>query len=231
MNFVIFDLETTGLSPKTEQIIEIAAKKVNEQGEELGLFHKFVSLYKVNQISDFIMNLTNITHEMLDEKGEDIIDVLNEFEDFCEGCVLVAQNAKFDMSFLMHHYLTQEDRAFSPLCLDTIDLAKHVKPGMDSYKLAKLVEYFDVDYDSNAHHRADYDVKITTDVFLKQLEAIHFKGDINELLEVISFSLMTEKQESFLNALMGQNNHFVTGGHVFSKNTASFHIDFYLNNK
>ncbi len=228
MNFVIFDLETTGLSPKEEQIIEIAAKKIDINGEELGVFHKFVSLYKVDSISDFISNLTNITNEMLIEKGEDITFVIEQFNDFCKDSVLVAQNAKFDMSFLMTYHLEELNVSYSPLCIDTINLAKNLRPNMESYKLAKLVEYFNVNYDPNAHHRADYDVDITTEVLINQLKEFNFSGDINELLKISNFVNITDKQSNFLDSLMGKNNHYITSGHIFSKQTASFHIDHYL---
>lgn len=229
MNFVIFDLETTGLSPKTEQIIEIAAKKVDHLGNELGLFHKFVTLYKTDEVSEFITGLTNITNEMLNEEGEDIVSVMAEFEQFTSDSILVAQNAKFDMSFLMSYYLTELNTCYSPLCVDTIAIAKTIFPGRESYKLARLVEYFAVTYDPNAHHRADYDVDITTEVFLKQLKMLNYNGSVEHLLEFASFLAMTDKQASFLSSLMGKNNHFIKEGHVFSKQTASFHIDHYLN--
>ncbi len=229
MEFVIFDLETTGLSPKTEQIIEIAAKKVDHHGNELGLFHKFVSLYKVDEVSSFITGLTNITNQMLIDEGEDIVSVMEEFNEFIEDCVLIAQNSKFDMSFLMQHFLCDQDTCYTPLCFDTIAIAKYIKPGMKSYKLSLLVEYFNVDYDQDAHHRADYDVEITTQVFLNMLKEINFDGDLKQLLEITNFSLVTSKQESFLSSLMGKNNHYMMSGHIFSKQSASYHIDYYLN--
>lgn len=230
-SFVIFDLETTGLTPKDNQIIEIAAKKIDFLGNELGTFHKFVELYKVEYISEFITNLTTITDEYLINNGEEISYVMESFGDFIHDSILVAQNQKFDMSFLMEYYLEKENIAFSPCVIDTIDLAKKVFPNKNSYKLASLVEYCGVDYDSMAHHQADYDVLITTKVLMFLLKSLNFNGDIEKLLIDANFKKASDKQMPFLTSLMGKSNHHVEKNHVFSISSASFHIDYYLNKK
>ncbi|MGL5020760.1 MAG: 3'-5' exonuclease, partial [Mycoplasmatales bacterium] len=108
-NYVIFDLETTGLDPKKEQIIEIAGQKINAKGETIGLFHKFISLYKVDTVSNFITNLTQIDDELLLKEGEDVKEVMAQFKDFIDDSILVAQNSNFDMGFLVDYYLVQNN--------------------------------------------------------------------------------------------------------------------------
>ena len=232
-NYVIFDLETTGLDPKKEQIIEIAGQKINAKGETIGLFHKFISLYKVDTVSEFITNLTQIDDALLLKEGEDVKEVMAQFKDFIDDSILVAQNSNFDMGFLVDYYLVQNNQVFARLCFDTINLAKHLVPNASSYKLSELVKIFGVAYDADAHHRADYDVQITTEVFKNEMSVLYGQGitTLANLLEVEKYAHYSEKQESFLNTLMGQNNHHLHLYDMFNTKLASLHIDYYLNKK
>lgn len=232
LKFVVFDLETTGLKASEEQIIEIAAKKVDARGNEYGTFHKFVNLYKKERIDPFIVNLTNITEALLDEEGEDIDEVMDEFLQFIDDSILVAQNAKFDMGFLIQYYLKDNHHVFSRICLDTINLAKSLKPGMESYKLSVLTGMFGVDYDTNSHHRADYDVEITTNVLLAQLGMLDNIDTLEGLLEVETYRFWSEKQESFLTKLLNENGkNNLHKFDCFSVATASEHIGYFLDKK
>lgn len=227
IEFVVFDLETTGLKASDEQIIEIAASKI-KSGIEIEKFHKFIKLYKQDSLEPFTVKLTNITDALLEERGENISDVMAEFNEFIDGCVLVAQNAKFDMSFLIDYSLKENNAVFSPYHLDTIKIAKYLRPEEKSYKLSVLTEMFGVEYDADAHHRADYDVEITTKVFLKQLQELKVSL-LMDLLKLEGYRPMSEKQESFLNSLISKNHFHVDEDTKFTINTASAHIDFFLN--
>ncbi len=227
--FVIFDLETTGLSPIDDQIIEIAAQKVDCSGKTLEKFHRFVKLYKKSELDPFIVNLTSITDALLEEKGEDIDEVMDEFFEFSDGCILVAQNAKFDLGFLINYYLTVKKTVYGPLYVDTINLAKVIYPERKSYKLSVLTEMFGVEYAQDSHHRADYDVEITTEVFVKELAELKCNY-IYELINYDNQRKMSEKQNNFLNSLCDQHNiHRDTEAHL-NVMTASMHIDFLLKN-
>ncbi len=226
LEFIIFDLETTGLKPETEQIIEIAASKV-KNGAIVERFHRFIKLYRKDRLEPFIVELTSITEGLLEQKGERVDNVMDEFLEFIDGAVLVAQNAKFDIGFLVNYYLNQNHQIFSPFYLDTINLAKKLRPGQASYKLALLTKMFEVDYDENAHHRADYDVEITTKVFLKQLEELEVAG-LKELLQYNFYRPMSEKQENFLSSLIEKNQYHVPENTNFNIQTASMHIDYFL---
>jgi DNA polymerase-3 subunit alpha (Gram-positive type) len=232
-NYVIFDLETTGLDPKNEQIIEIAGRKINAKGETIDLFHKFVNLYKVETVSEFIQNLTHIDDSLLEKEGHDIQEVMGQFLDFIDDSILVAQNAKFDMSFLMQYYLHERNMVFTRLCLDTINLAKKLVPDRKSYKLSELVKIFGVKYDADAHHRADYDVEITTEVFKNQMSVLYGQGIVTlaQLLEIDRFTAYSEKQQSFLDNLMGKSGHHMHHYDFYTAKTASTHIEYYLNKK
>ncbi len=226
IEFVIFDLETTGLKPETEQIIEIAACKV-KNGQIIDSFHRFVNLYRKDRLEPFIVDLTSITEGLLEQKGERVDNVMDDFLEFIDGTVLVAQNAKFDLGFLVNYYLNQNHQIFSPFYIDTINLAKSLRPEQTSYKLSLLTEMFGVEYDANAHHRADYDVEITTKVFLKQLELLNVT-ELKELLKYNFYRPMSEKQENFLSSLITKNQYHVPENTNFNIQTASMHIDYFL---
>lgn len=224
-NYVIFDLETTGLSPKTEQIIEIAGLKINSKGQTIEHFHKFIKLYKVEEVPVFIQNLTNINEELLIEKGLDVEDVMQDFLEFIDDSILVAQNSKFDMSFLREFYFTNFKMFFNRANIDTINLAKKLRPDESSYKLSELVKYFDVEYDTDSHHRADYDVKITTEIFIKQINELNITS-MNELLNANNFVKMSEKQKDYIMILMGKHNLSSHKLDLVSKSDASAVIDY-----
>jgi DNA polymerase III subunit epsilon len=93
--YVVVDFETTGLDHNTAQITEIGAVKLNENFEEVGVFHTFVNLKEGNELSKF----TKITQEMVDSGmlEEQAVSLLNSFID---ESIVVAQWAPFDLSFL-----------------------------------------------------------------------------------------------------------------------------------
>ena len=95
-DFVVFDIETTGFSPVSNTIIEIGAVKVSG-GEIVDRFSTFVNPHV--PIPFEIQKLTGITDDMVME-AQSIEDILPQFLEFCEGCVMVAHNANFDASFI-----------------------------------------------------------------------------------------------------------------------------------
>lgn len=227
VNYVVFDIETTGLDPEKEQIIEIGAVKVNATGEELDHFHKFIQLYKRDSLPPFIVDLTTITDQELEEKGEVLDDVMSEFLNFIADGVLVAQNAKFDMSFLEYYYL-RYGTYIDNLVIDTMDIAKYLYPEKDKYRLSSLVEYFDVDYDSDAHHRADYDAKITAKVLVKELDLLRREVAYNSIegyQAILRLEEATLKQKRFLFSLLEKNNISILQKTYLSKSSASCKID------
>ncbi|MBQ9518581.1 MAG: PHP domain-containing protein, partial [Firmicutes bacterium] len=94
--FVVFDIETTGLSQNADKIIEIGAVKI-ENGVITDRFSSFINPHQL--LEPKIIKLTNINDEMLAEARDDI-EVIPEFLDFIEGSVLVAHNAPFDTGFM-----------------------------------------------------------------------------------------------------------------------------------
>lgn len=96
--FVVLDLETTGLSPDRDEIIEIGAIRFNRDSDHHRGFQAFV--IPENGIPKHITEITGITPQMINDKGENLHDVLAEFVEFIGDLHLVTFNAAFDMGFL-----------------------------------------------------------------------------------------------------------------------------------
>ncbi len=227
LSYVVFDIETTGFDPVFDQIIEIGAVKVDGSGKVVDKFQRFVSLYKKEELPPKIIELTHITEDMLISDGKEIDYVMQEFIEFFDDSVLVAQNTKFDMSFIDMYYLRNKNKFLPNITLDTIDLAKHLYPDKSTYKLAKLIEYFDVDYDSEAHHRADYDALITSKIFVKGMSKLVVekqKNTFNDYLDVFKIEEATLNQKKFLHSLLIKNDIVLENKIYLSKFNASRQI-------
>lgn len=158
--FVVFDLETTGLEPNKDEIIEIGACKV-EHGRISETFASFVKPSK--HISREITKLTGIDDDMVKDAPA-INYVLPDFYKFCAGATIVAHNIAFDMSFIYNAAKKLSYNFDHPL-MDTLEMAKNKLPGLRNYKLGTIVERLNVVLD-NAH-RAINDATATAKVFIK----------------------------------------------------------------
>ena len=161
--FVVFDLETTGLNEKQEQIIEIGAARIKDF-KIVEKFQSFVNPHK--KIPEKIVTLTGITNEMVDNAPE-IQDVLKEFKEFCKDTVLVAHNASFDMKFLCEHG-ERYNIVFDNPAVDTLMVARYHLRDLDHHRLDDLTEYFNISLEN--HHRADDDAYATAEILLKLIE-------------------------------------------------------------
>ncbi|GIO66864.1 PolC-type DNA polymerase III [Paenibacillus sp. FSL M7-1455] len=146
--YVVFDIETTGLSITNSKITELAAVKMHE-GKEIGRYATFVNPHE--KIPYHIQQLTNITDEMVKD-APDLEPVLKEFVEFVGDAVLVAHNARFDVGFIQ---ASLKEYGMPPLdnpALDTLELARLLHPGMKNHRLNTLADKYKVLLES--HHRA-----------------------------------------------------------------------------
>jgi DNA polymerase-3 subunit alpha (Gram-positive type) len=146
--YVVFDIETTGLSVSASKIIEIAAVKM-QGGKELDRFSSFVNPHE--PIPPHIQQLTNITDDMVKD-APDLEPVLKSFLGFIGDAVLVAHNARFDIGFIQEACKRLGYEAVSNPVLDTVELARYLHPGMKNHRLNTLAEYYKVPLEN--HHRA-----------------------------------------------------------------------------
>ncbi|MBO5955095.1 MAG: 3'-5' exoribonuclease [Clostridia bacterium] len=162
--YVVFDVETTGLDPLKEEIIEIGACKiVNGRIDEV--FSTFVKPSK--NIPKEITTLTGIDDSMV-EDAPTINYVMPDFYKFCDGATIVAQNTAFDMSFI-HNISKKLSYNFNHPTMDTMVMAREKLPGLKNYKLGTIVEKLGIVLD-NAH-RAIHDATATAKAFIKMMNA------------------------------------------------------------
>ena len=163
-NYVLVDIETTGLSPQKDDIIEIGAMKI-ENNQVVDTFNTLIKIDK--KVPSYITKLTGITTEMLETNGKDAEEVLREFKEFAGDNIIVGHNVNFDINFI---YDKCEKYLNCPLPNDFIDTMKIAKRLVDTpnYKLGTLAEHFCVDY--NGAHRGLKDVEITYEVYNKLKE-------------------------------------------------------------
>nr|WP_300004579.1 PolC-type DNA polymerase III [Tissierella sp.] len=177
--FVVFDIETTGLSAINDSITEIGAIKVKD-GEVIDTFSQLVNPER--GIPEFITKLTGITDEMVADKPN-IEKIIPSFHEFIDGSVLIAHNASFDVGFIREN-LKRVDLELSNPILDTLELSRAVFPDLKNHKLNTLSKYLDIQLDN--HHRAVDDAKATKDIFLKIMDLLKEKevtelNDLNHL--------------------------------------------------
>jgi DNA polymerase-3 subunit alpha (Gram-positive type) len=174
--YVVFDIETTGFSAENDQIIEIGAVKV-EGGAVTDRFSAFVNPH--TPIPFEIEKLTGITDDMVLHEP-DIAKVLPEFLKFCEGAVMVAHNADFDMSFIRKN----SERQGLPCAftvVDTVSLARVLLPNLNRFKLDTVAKALNVSLKN--HHRAVDDAGCTAEIFVKFAEMLK-ERDVRDLTAV-----------------------------------------------
>lgn len=176
--YIIFDLETTGLSSATERIIEIGAVKV-ENGEILESFDLFVDPEKA--ITPEITWLTSITNEMVAGAPKEA-EALEQFFRFCDGCdILVAHNADFDMGFL-RAAIRRCGREEDPVQIDTLVMARAMYPELKKHKLDTIAERLGVT--QKHHHRADDDARVLAEIFLKMVQKLVEDAGITKVMDI-----------------------------------------------
>ncbi len=173
-NYTVIDIETTGLDPAYDEIIEIGALKVNK-----GIIvDKFESLVKPNgfyyyddndneifaYVDDFITELTGITNDML-ETAPTIKNILPTFIDFIQDDILIGHNINFDINFLYDVSLNQLNLKLQNDFVDLMRLARKIYPKFKNHKLKTIAKNLDIN--SKNDHRALADCNITHECFLK----------------------------------------------------------------
>lgn len=163
MNYAIVDIETTGGSPKSSKITEIAIYK--HDGEKI--IDEFVTLINPEAtIPPFIVQLTGISDEMVRESPK-FYEIAKQIVEFTEGCIFVAHNVGFDYGIIRNEFKTLGfDYRRPHLC--TVRASRYVIPGKDSYSLGKLTRSLGIEL--VGRHRAGGDAHATALLFTLLME-------------------------------------------------------------
>ena len=155
-SYVCFDLETTGLDPLYNEIIEIGALKVRD-GKVAERFMEFI--HPQEEISPMITNLTGITNEMV-ANARPADTVISDFLEFCEDDVLKSGASNLGLTF-------------EKFGIDTFKIAQRTLKSLPSKSLSSLCEYYQIE--NKAAHRAYYDALATAKLY--QTLAHYFENE------------------------------------------------------
>lgn len=201
-SFVAVDIETTGLNPSQERIIEIGAVKVRN-GEIVDTFDVLINPER--SLSSFITELTGITDEMLKD-APDIHTALEQFLVFAGEEVLLGHHISFDYSFLKKNIINMGGQ-FERYGIDTLKIAREFLPNLEKRSLTSLCAYYGI---HNAHaHRACDDAMATTELYFRLKEDFYGKEESSDKLflptqlrfQVKKDSPITAAQIRYLRAL------------------------------
>jgi len=167
--YCVLDLETTGLSFRTEKITEIGIMKI-KNGEVIDSFETFVNPEK--PIPYEVVEVTKITDDMVKD-APTIKEIFPKVLEFIGDSVLVAHNADFDIGFLKYN-AAQLGHKFDYTYIDTLRLAKDLFPDYKKYKLGIIAENLGIKVE--VAHRALDDVDTTVKVFKIMLNMLKEKG-------------------------------------------------------
>ncbi|MBE7044181.1 MAG: PolC-type DNA polymerase III [Ruminococcaceae bacterium] len=219
-SFVVFDIETTGLSNTKNNITEIGAVKV-EQGEITERWSTFVN--PCEPIPANIVELTGITDEMVADAPK-IEEILGDFLEFCKGCVLVAHNARFDVGFIQKA-ADKHGFVFENSYLDTLQLARCLYPEFPNHKLDTLSKHLKILLEN--HHRAVDDAKATADIFVKMLEELKSREQtgLAELNTVYDMAEASKKGKAYHIILLAKNE---TGVRNIYEMVSASHLKYFF---
>ena len=168
-DFVSIDLETTGLLPKEDRIIEIAAIRFRD-GKETAVYHTYLNPGR--ELPERITELTGITPQML-KNAPCFQDVCKDVLDFIGDDVLMAHHISFDFAFLKRAVLNSmstkwaKANAFEKKGIDTLKIARAFLPELESRSLGALCKYYQIPIDA---HKAEEDARATAFLYEKLWE-------------------------------------------------------------
>lgn len=156
-NYVVMDIETTGLDPKKEKIIELGAARIRE-GKVVDTFSTFVNPGR--SLSDRIVELTGITDADLDNAPY-IEEIIEDFTKFVGEDVLLGHNIIFDYSFVKKAAINNK-LTFEKPGLDTLRIARRFLADLESRNLGFLCAHYNIELEA---HRALNDALATHELY------------------------------------------------------------------
>lgn len=160
--FIVLDFETTGLKPEAHQIIEVGAIRVNRDSSEHESYQSLIKLQPGTRLSAKITEITGLTRDELEAKGESLADVLPELKEFIGDLSIVAYNADFDRGFLKAAARSHGIR-FQNRWVCALEMAKLAWPNLKSHSLKAVSEVGGIS--TKGHHRALKDCQLALNVY------------------------------------------------------------------
>lgn len=195
-SFIAVDIETTGLNPATDSIIEIGAVKI-VKGKTVSEYSQLI--HQDHRLPLRIIELTGIDDSMV-AKAKEAGEVLGEFLNYVGEDILLGHNLIFDYSFLKQYYAATK-LPFEKRGIDTLKIARSVHPELESRKLSHLCEYYGIENPSG--HRAFYDAWAAKELYFKMAEQFFHQRERIFSSEPLFYKAkkeygITKKQKNYL---------------------------------
>ncbi len=180
-NFVVVDVETTGMSPVDDRMTEIAMMKVRNGV----LVEEYSTLINpLMSISHFITDLTGIDNLMVRD-APTAREIMPEVAEFLEDSVFVAHNAAFDWGFVSHSAMRERSIELENPRLCTVKLSRRILPNLQSKSLGPVAEFLDVRIPQR--HRASGDAYATSLILIKFISFLKKKFALQTVEEILRF--------------------------------------------
>ena len=190
-DYCIFDFETTGISPKTEKVIEIGIVRIKNE-KIVDSFSTFINPGR--KIPFYITQITGITNNET-ENAPYFDEVFPKIKEFFGNSVLVAHNINFDFSFLKHECINHALEIPENNFICTLRLARKLFPGLSSKSLGSIVKFLRIRH--RDVHRALGDSTATAKVFMKMFNLLRDKHEIDTLSDLLNFSNLSNSAKPF----------------------------------
>lgn len=190
-NVVVLDTETTGLNTDRDEVIQLAAIRIDGRGRTLDKFSRFIRPSEGRLVGDSV-NVHGFTDEFLAEKGEPAAEVFRNFNEFAAGAVLAGHNVYFDLAILEAHFARAGVAwAASPAVYDTLDIFRRFYPELKNHRLGTIGEFVRVKHASS--HDAFDDICATAEclIFALEKKIKPLAGDRETLVQ--KYRRLTEK--------------------------------------
>lgn len=205
--YIVIDVETTGLDVRFCEIIEISAIKYRG-GSETEVFNTLVK--PSEPIDDFITSLTGITNEML-EAAPDISSAISDFYNFVGSETLVGYNVNFDINFLYDNLVMYKSVPLTNNFIDVMRIAKRLLPDLKNHKLSTIAEHFKA---SAPSHRSLDDCRACFECFqCLKAEAVRQFGSVDAFLSVFS----AQKHKLSAKEITATASHFDESNPLYGK--------------
>lgn len=142
-DYIVLDIETTGLDPSSNKIIKISAIKYRDR-KAIENFSTMIHLEE--PLCSFITHLTGITNEMLTDAPL-IENVMASFDQFAKDSIIVGHNVQFDLNFIYDKMEKFLDKVFCNDYLDTLFIARKILKSLNNYKLETIARHYNINYE------------------------------------------------------------------------------------
>lgn len=161
--FVAIDIETTGLSPFANELIEVSAIKY-EGNRKIDMFSTLIK--PKTKIPYHITKITGITNDMV-QNAPEVEDVMPKLLEFVGGADIVAHNADFDYKFIQNY----SNYGFSKnKVIDTVPIGRKLYPELPNHKLGTIARRIGITEDG--FHRAEFDCECCAKIYMEYLKVV-----------------------------------------------------------